>query len=296
MRILLVFNTHAGNGSAGKSAEKIMERFKNHHIEVECVFTCHPGHAVEIVKGSELSAFDGIAAAGGDGTIFEVVNGYYSNPGNRKPPLGVIPVGTGNAFVRDIGLRTGEWKEAVDLIAGNSVKGTDVVRFTFDGNDHYFLNILGIGFVADVNRIAQKLKIFGNLSYSIGVVYKLLFLKNYRVRLEIDGRVIERDNIFVEVSNSRFTSNFLMAPAAQIDDGFLDVTLLNKTSRRRMLQSFPKIFKGDHIHMEEVETFRARRISIDTGRPKDLTPDGEMFGTSPLTIECLKRDILLFRR
>lgn len=193
-------------------------------------------------------------------------------------------------------LKTGDWKTAIDIIEAGRIRPTDVGKFIINGVDYYFLNIIGIGFVADVNKVAQKLKFFGNLSYSIGVIYKLLFLKNYKVTLELDGKKIERENIFIEVSNTRYTSNFLMAPTAETDDGLLDITLLNKMSRRRMLRSFPKIFTGDHVKMDEVETFKARRIIIDTVKPKDLTPDGEMFGKSPLKIECLHKDIKIFWR
>ena len=120
---------------------------------------------------------------------------------------------------------------------------------------------------------------------------KIIFLRNYKVYLDLDGEKIERENVFVEVSNTRYTSNFLMAPTAEVDDGYLDVVLLNKTTRRRMLQCLPKIFTGDHVTMEEVETYKAKKISIKTDHPKELTPDGEMFGTTPLVIECLHRDI-----
>jgi len=296
MNILLVYNPKAGNGKAGKYTASVMREFESRGLDVELKETEGPGHGVDLVKGSDLAAYDALVAAGGDGTIFETVNGYYSNPSDKKPPLGILPVGTGNAFVRDMELETGDWETAIRIIGEGKVRPVDVGKFTLRGSDHYFLNIIGIGFVADVNKVAQKLKIFGNLSYSIGVIYKLIPLKDYRVSLDLDGRRIERDNIFIEVSNTRYTSNFLMAPTAETDDGLLDVTLLNRTSRRRMLQSFPKIFTGEHIHMDEVETFQAKRITIDTETPKELTPDGEMFGTSPLEIECLQQDIKVFWR
>ncbi|MEN8222350.1 MAG: diacylglycerol kinase family protein [Acidobacteriota bacterium] len=296
MKILLVYNPKAGNGKAGRCVTDVMNEFKKRGIHADLLETSFSGHAVDLVKDKDLSVYDAVVAAGGDGTIFEVVNGYYSNPRKNKPPFGILPVGTGNAFVRDMELKTGDWKTAIDIIESGKIRPVDVGKFTINEIDYYFLNIIGIGFVADVNKVAQKLKIFGNLSYSIGVIYKLVFLKNYKVSLELDGRKIERENIFIEVSNTRYTSNFLMAPTAETDDGLLDITLLNKTSRRRMLGAFPKIFTGDHVKMEEVETFKAKRILIDTEVPKELTPDGEMFGKSPLEIECLHKDIEVFWR
>lgn len=296
MKILLIYNPAAGNKKAARLLPQIKQEFNERKISFDLLKTSCPGHAVDLVKDADLSGYDGIAAAGGDGTLFEVINGYYLNRGEAKPPLGILPVGTGNAFVKDIGLKSGDWKSAIDIISGNKVRKVDVGKFETGGNVYYYLNIIGLGFVADVGKIAQKLKIFGNLSYTIGVIYKIIFLKDYKVLLTIDGNKIERENIFVEVSNTRYTSNFLMAPTAEIDDGYLDVILLNKTSRRKMLQSFPKIFKGEHVKMKEVETFKAKKISIKTEFPKDLTPDGEIFGTSPLDIECLYRNIEVFSK
>jgi len=296
MKTLLIYNPVAGNGKAGRFLSEVKSELVKKKIFADIVKTDFSGHATDIMKTRNLSEYDGVIAAGGDGTIFEVINGYYSNNGKKKPPIGIIPIGTGNAFVRDFGLKTGDWKTAIEIISNNNTRSVDVGKFRVDGNDYYFLNIIGIGFVADVNKIAQKLKILGNLSYSVGVIYKIILLKSYDVVLELDGKRIERENIFIEVSNTRYTSNFLMAPTAEIDDGLLDVTLLNKTSRRRMLRCFPKIFTGEHVEMDEVETFKAKKISIKTEIPKELTPDGEMFGSSPIDIECLRRDVKVFRK
>ena len=105
---------------------------------------------------------------------------------------------------------------------------------------------------------------------------------------------MEQENIFVEVSNTTYTSNFLMAPNAKIDDGLLDITLLRKITRRRLLQCFPKIFTGEHILFEEVEQFKAKKISIETETPKIITPDGELVGISPVKVECLHQAVEVF--
>jgi diacylglycerol kinase (ATP) len=114
------------------------------------------------------------------------------------------------------------------------------------------------------------------------------------VTIEADGKTYEQENIFVEISNTTYTSNFLMAPNAEIDDGLLDVTLLGKASRRRLIQCFPKIFTGEHIHLEEVEQFKAKKIKVETDVPKVLTPDGELVGITPMEVECLHQDVPVF--
>ena len=232
-----------------------------------------------------------MVAAGGDGTLFEVVNGYYQNPSKVRIPLGIIPVGTGNAFARDLELDQSNWKEAIKIISTRQIRKVDVAKYHSNGQDHYYLNLLGIGFVADVTRIAHKLKILGNISYTLGVLIRTIFLSTDQLTFEIDGQKFERECTFVEISNTRYTANFLMAPNAIIDDGLLDITIAKKLSRLRLLQCFPKIFTGEHILMPEVETYKAKNIKISSAKPKVLSPDGELIGTTPLEIECLHQAI-----
>ena len=121
-----------------------------------------------------------------------------------------------------------------------------------------------------------------------------MYLKTNIVSIDLDGIVVERDNIFLEVSNTRYTSNFLMAPNASFDDGKFDVTLLGAVNRRRLLKCLPTVFTGEHIHLDEVETFQAKQIHISTDIPKILTPDGELWETTPVQITCLKQALEIF--
>ena len=138
------------------------------------------------------------------------------------------------------------------------------------------------------------MKILGNGAYTLGVVYRTAFLDTFHLRLELDGRTIERDTTFVEISNSRYTADFLMAPDASVDDGLLDITLLGKISRRRLLRLFPSVFRGEHILYDEVETFTAHRITVVNEHPKALSPDGELIGATPAEVTCLHRALEVF--
>jgi len=169
-----------------------------------------------------------------------------------------------------------------------------VGKFNTHGQEYYFLNIIGAGFVADANKTAQSFKFLGNFSYTVGVFYRILLLKFTKMKLEIDGKKVEANSTFIEVSNTRYTANFLMAPSAKIDDGLLDITLAKKISRRKLIQSFPKIFTGKHVFIDEIETFKAKKIKIETNTPKVLTPDGELLGITPVEISCLKHAIEVF--
>ena len=112
--------------------------------------------------------------------------------------------------------------------------------------------------------------------------------------LELDGKLIEGKNIFIEISNTRYTSNFLMAPNASFDDGYLHVTILNPMSRLRMLSYFPSIFSGKHIYKKGIDCYKAKNIRLSTQHPKILAPDGELTGTSPFEVNCLHKAISIF--
>jgi diacylglycerol kinase (ATP) len=295
VKILLIFNPNAANGRAKNMLPKILVRFNKLGVDIEILETQAQGHGRELVRQADFNRFDGVVAAGGDGTLFEVINGYYENISVKKIPVGVLPTGTGNAFSRDLDLKSTDWERAIDIIHSNKIKKIDVGHFKSEGREYYFLNILGLGFVSDVSDTAKGLKIFGNTAYLLGVFYQLLFLKTHQLIIELDGQKLERENVFVEISNTRYTgTTFLMAPDAKTDDGLLDITLLNKINRRGILKIFPTIFDGTHVNQEHVEIFKAKKIKIETNLPKVLTPDGEVLGSTPIEVECLKQDVPFF--
>ncbi|MFH1213939.1 MAG: diacylglycerol kinase family protein [Candidatus Neomarinimicrobiota bacterium] len=291
MKILLVYNPFAGHQRAQKILPEVESYFEQKNVEFDLKMTDYHEHGITLVKEADFEKYDAVVAAGGDGTLFEVVNGYFQNPSTHRIPIGVLPVGTGNAFARDLALESTQWKEAIDIICLNKPRKVDVGKFLTHGQTYYYLNILGLGFVSDVTATAHKIKAIGNFAYTVGVFHQTLFLRTFEARIEIDGQLIERDCIFIEISNTRYTANFLMAPAAEIDDGKLDVTILKGLSRIKLLKSFPKIFTGEHVNLDEVETYQARHIKIITDTPKILTPDGEVLGITPIEVECLYQQV-----
>jgi len=153
VRILIVYNPSAAHGRAGSSLGQVRGLLAVRGVDAEIRLTERPGHAVEIVRDADLGEFECVVAGGGDGTLFEVVNGYFLNPIESRPPLGVLPVGTGNSFARDIGLRTGALEQAIDLVCGGHHRAVDVGRFTTGGETYHYLNILGLGFVCDATQL-----------------------------------------------------------------------------------------------------------------------------------------------
>jgi diacylglycerol kinase (ATP) len=291
---LLIYNPWAGHGHAKKILPEVKSYLKDIGLEFDILETHEQGEAITYVANADFSQYDGIISAGGDGTLYEVINGYYANKSEKRIPIGVLPVGTGNAFIRDMNLVQSEWKKALDIIKAGKLRKIDVGQYTSGDKTHYYLNILGLGFVADVGVTAKTLKIFGNFSYTLGVLWQVIFLKPYELTIEIDGKTFQRENIFVEISNTRYTADFLMAPNAKTDDGLLDVTLLNKASRLTLLSGLKKIMTGDHIYMDEVETFQAKSVKITTLPQKVLTPDGELLDSTPIEVSCLQHGVEMY--
>jgi diacylglycerol kinase (ATP) len=294
LRILLVFNPSAAGGRAGRLAAAVVGAFE-HFARVDVVQTTGAGDAVSRVAAANLSDYNALVAAGGDGTLFEVLNGLYSHAGPQRIPLGLVPVGTGNAFARDLGLMPGDWKQAVQLVRAGHLRRVDVGRVETAAESYYFLNIVGTGLPVDAMKTSAKLKFMGRSAYTLATLWHAMRLESYPLVLELDGQQVQQESLFVEVSNTRYTgTSFLIAPAAQLDDGLLDITLLGRLSRLRLLRLFPTIYQGGHVRYPEITTLRAREIRIVAPAGLILAPDGELRGSTPATISCLPRDLEIF--
>ena len=293
MKLLLIVNPAAGKNRGKKAIEKADPLLEKKGIQYEAKFSEFPGHAIEIARGFDPSSFDGIIAVGGDGTLFETLNGLLKKHQNFDIPVGQIPVGTGNSFIKDLDIHS--IADAVEKIARGKTRKVDVGWFQYPEGEHYFINLLGTGFVANVAHRAGKYKALGPLSYVIGVFEEVARLQPIPIEMTIDGTIYQRDYIFAEICNSTKTGgNMIMAPDAKIDDGLLDVILLNDISKLNLLKIFPRIFKGTHVHDSHVETFKAKHIKIATETPQRLTPDGEVFGSTPIEVSILPNKINMF--
>ncbi|HLF31819.1 MAG TPA: diacylglycerol kinase family protein [Xanthomonadales bacterium] len=296
-KLLLVFNPHASSGRAERVFPAVLRALDAKGMGYDILRSENPAQAIEQLAQRDLGAYEGVVAAGGDGTVFATLNGLYRKERKDRKPLGVIPIGTGNAFAHDLDLQPGDWGKAVDLLATGKHRLVDVGRVTTATAQFHFLNIIGMGFAFDAALTAARLKRLGKGAYTLGSLWQVLKLKCHPLRIEIDGRLIEQDNIFVEVSNTRYTgTSFLIAPAAQMDDGLLDVTLLRNLPRLRLLRLFPSIYSGRHVNFAEVTVFQARQIRILAPSGYAMAADGEFRGETPAEICCLHRDLAIFSK
>lgn len=294
LKILLVYNPHASGSRAKPLFEPVRDALAR-FAEVDVHLTRSVGDARNWLAARDLSGYGAVVAAGGDGTLFEVLNGLYDNASTGKPPLGIVPVGTGNAFARDLGLMPGEWEKGVALIEAGNTRPFDVGRVESPEGVYHFLNIVGVGLPVDVLQSSLRMKLFRRASYSVASLVKALQMKCYPLKITMDGKEIERECLFAEISNTRFTgTSFMIAPGAEPDDGLLDVILVGRLSRPRVLRLFPSVYEGRHVEFDEVETYTAREIRLEAPGELRLGADGELYGATPATIRCLHRDLSIF--
>jgi len=295
LKLLIIFNPKAAHGRSIKRLEDIKARFEHLGIETSFKPTMHAGHGTELVANATLSKFDGLVAAGGDGTVFEVLNGLYQHPKTARIPLGLLPIGTGNAFARELHFQQDHLTDAIEKLHRGNTRKVDVGLVKSADQSYYFMNIVSMGFAVDAGLVALKMKALGQSAYTLATLWQVMKLKSYPLLLEIDGKTIKSDNIFVTFSNSQYTgTHFLIAPGAEIDDGKLDITVLEKLPRSRLLKLFPSIYSGRHVDYKEVSTFKASHIKIKSPQGYLLGPDGEFCGHSPAEITCLPRDLTIF--
>ncbi len=293
MKYCMIVNPHAGKKQGLAAAKKAFHQLNENNIDVEMLISKKHGDSITLASKLSLEDFDGILAVGGDGTLFEVINGVLKNNHEIDIPIGQIPVGTGNSFIKDLNVT--DFEKSLQTIISGRTKEIDLGEFSYTKGKHFFINLLGTGFVSNVAYRAKKYKMLGSLSYIFGVLEEVIFLKSTKIELNIDGKIIERDAVFTEICNSRYTGgDMLMAPDAKIDDGLLDVIILNKVSRRKLLSLFPLLFRGAHIEDNSIEVFKGKNISLKSDSVLSLTPDGETFGKTPITVTVHSKKIKMF--
>lgn len=284
MKIALIANPYSGGQKGKKIIPEVERQLQEKKIGYDLFITLYHRHAESILKNINAKDYDAVVSLGGDGTNFQVLNGFLKYfKSENMPALGIIPVGRGNSFARDLDIQT--TRDGIRALAGQNTRAVDVCSFTSGKECYYFVNLTGFGFVTDVARTAVKFRYLGDLSYVMGVLVQTAGLSFHDMTLDIDGKRISGKNCFVEFCNSRYTGgSMLIAPDAKIDDGFFDVVVAGPIGRMSLLATLPKIFKGTHGDNPAVRFFKAKKVVVTTNPPKVLLPDGEIFGSTPTEV------------
>ena len=290
MKYSLIVNPHGGVKSGLKILEKVKPFFEEADADLNIIETEYAGHARDIASEVPLDGFTGLCAIGGDGTMHEIVNGMMTRKDGMRIPIGLITGGTGNSFMHDLDCL--DPVEAVQRILTNRTRKIDLFKAEAAGNLYFGFNIVGWGMPTDINLLAEKMRWLGEQRYNIASILEVLKFKTRLARIEIDGRNIVADFGFVIGCNTMYTGKGMkMAPLARLDDGLLDLLIVRKVGRIKLLRMFPKIFSGKHIADPIVEYRQVRKFSIYPEEQSTLNIDGEMLGSTPVKVEILAKAI-----
>ena len=288
--LLAVVNPAAGGGRCGKLVGPALDRLRAAGIRLDVAETRYPGHGSELVREAYRAGQRRFLAVGGDGTSYEIVNGLF--PGaesGERPTLAFLPLGTGNSFLRDFTDRGAEYATRA-LLEGRS-RTCDVLRMTHrDGVIHY-LNLLSMGFTANVAALTnRRFKSLGEFGYLLGVFLCLLRLRREAFPLRVDGEPEwdRRRCLFLTFNNSKFTGGKMMiAPQADPTDGLVEFVRWGPSGLLGLIVNLHRLYDGSHVAHPLASRRAARRIEFALNGPVDVMVDGEV-----RTLDCRALDVL----
>lgn len=297
-RTVVVVNPKSQGGKLGARWHEVSETLSR-AFPFDEAMTTGPGDATRLTREALRAGAERIIAIGGDGTINEVVNGFFENGLAIAPEasFGVIPFGTGGDFRKTLKMPT-EITDAAAVIASNQRTKIDVGKLEFTTMagtpaTRMFVNIASFGVSGVVDRLVNESgKKLGRLSFMYATARATWSYKNQRVQLVLDGKDrVEATINTVAVANGRFFGGGMMvAPNAEIDDGQFDVIAIGDLGFRELITSGQRLFKGTHLTMDKVTARRAKVVeaeAIDPGAVVELDVDGENPGKLPARFEIV---------
>ncbi len=294
--ILIILNPVAGKGKAGERLPDIQNLMAAAGLRFDLRATERVGHATELAEAAGASGYGIVVAAGGDGTVNEVVNGLMraKNAGKPVPTLAAFSVGRGNDFAYGADL-PGTLEACVDVLRKGDRRAMDV-GFVKGGDfpqGKYFANGMGVGFDTIVGLEAAKLKhVHGFMAYVIGALRTfIIFPTAPQVRLVYDGAVLEQKSTQVSIMNGkRMGGTFFMAPDAKNHDGRFDLCVAESLNRREMVDLMVRYTKGTQAGHARIKTMSASSLDITASDGGLIVhADGETICIDgrELHIECL---------
>jgi YegS/Rv2252/BmrU family lipid kinase len=263
--------------------------------DAEWAETAYPTHATELARQAGEAGYGLVVAFGGDGTVHEVINGLMQVSPETRPRLGIVPLGSGNDFAHSIGI-TGNPQESLKKIYAGQSKSIDVGAYDIgNGKREYYNNTFGLGFDATVTIRTRQLKhLRGFAMYLVAVLQTIaLNLDAPMMHITTDSESWDEETIMLVVCNGpREGGGFLVAPASDSSDGFLNYASVCRVSRLMMLRLIPEVMNGTHGRFKQIRLGKLRRIQIQSEKPVTVHADGEIIadfktGVKKVTIEIV---------
>jgi diacylglycerol kinase (ATP) len=283
-------NPAAGGGRSSKLLGPALDRLKAGGIQVDVVTTNASGQATEIARAAYSRGVRNFIAVGGDGTSYEIVNGLFPEAATgERPTLAFLPLGTGNSFLRDFSDRGVEY--AIESILAQRSRSCDVMRLRHRSGLIHFINLLSIGFAADVATLrARRFSSWGELGYlgSIFLTLARFSRRAFPVRVKGETEFDRRRCLFLTFNNSKFTGGTMMiAPKAETNGGLVEYVRWGPISRLGLIRNLPGLYDGTHIEHPLAERKAVPHLEFDLDAAVDVMVDGEV-----LTLHCEELDVL----
>ncbi|RDE33671.1 diacylglycerol kinase [Parageobacillus thermoglucosidasius] len=280
-RARIIYNPTSGREIFKRHLPDVLERLEKAGYETSCHATTGAGDATEAARKAVEREFDLVVAAGGDGTINEVVNGIADQ--DHRPKLAIIPVGTTNDFARAIGVPR-SIEGACDVITRGEAVPIDIGSVTNEGKTRYFINIAGGGRLTELTyEVPSKLKtVLGQLAYYLKGIEMLPSIKATEARIEYDGKLFEGEIMLFLVSLTNSVGGFeKLAPDSSLNDGMFDLIILKKTNLAEFIRLVTLAARGEHINDPHLIYTKANRIKVTSPNNMQLNLDGEFGGMLP---------------
>jgi diacylglycerol kinase (ATP) len=278
--IALLTNPTAGKGKGGKVRDHALARMRAGGLVVRNLQGRDADEALDLARQCVAEGVDALVVCGGDGMVHLAVQAVAGT----STPLGVIPAGTGNDVARYFDIPRKDPEAAADLVVAGHTRTVDLAR----SGTQYFVTVLAAGFDAVVNERANRMTWpKGQMRYNIATLAALRTFQPLPYTLQLDDRELTLDAMLVAVGNGpSFGGGLRITEGAVLDDGLLDVVIIKPISKPDLIRTYPKLFKGTHVHHPQYEHHRARSVTV--AAPGIVSyADGERFGPLPLTVECV---------
>jgi diacylglycerol kinase (ATP) len=293
-KVKLIFNSTADMGQAWRIANDLRPIIADYG-HADWSGTVYPTHATELAHQAGEQGYEMVIAIGGDGTVHEVINGLMQVPGEKRPILGIVPVGSGNDFAHAVGLPE---KPDVALVHAlhNDPRSVDLGLLSDEtGRKEYFDNTLGIGFDAVVTIRSHKLPVVrGFLMYLTAVIQTIILNFNpMQLHVETDTESWDMPTLMLTLCNgSREGGGFLVSPDARNDDGILEYATIRKVSRLMMFRLVPEVMKGTHGRFKQVRMGTFHKMTLSSDRPLYIHADGEIYTGFSTNIRKLSLEVI----
>jgi len=286
--LYFIINPIAGNGLSKKVFAEVSKKLDEKNIEYDYAYTEYEKHATVLAKSAYENGYKSIISIGGDGTVLEAASGIFYT----DACLGIIPGGTGNDLIKAIGIPN-DPLGALDVILNGHSKIIDAGLC----DDRPFINSFGTGLdahvVIETNRLKKVFK--GSLAYLLGIFAAFFKFKPRLITVEFEDMKIEKEMMFLILANGTCIGGGIqVAPQAIMNDGYLDLVVIDKLPKTAILKYLKPLSEGRHENMSFMHTYKTKKAHVTSSMPLTIQIDGEVFFKESVDIKIQEKALKVY--